>query len=122
MMVTLFFIFNVFMTTLDVVTDILTVLEFLNEDKLYFGILTVVPIMAPFTAKAFMALLDLVRSAYERNPAKVDVQLSNLPELFWHFPLVQPFRYLGSVHYALLDSICHLTPSVTLSSPIFHQV
>ena len=93
MMVTLFFVFNVFMVTLDVVTDILTAAEFFVEDKLYFGILTVIPIMAPFTARTATALTDLARSAYERNPAKVEVQLSNLPELLRDFPLVQPIRF-----------------------------
>ena len=90
--VAMFFTFNVLLCSLDVATDILTAVEFFCEDKIDFGILTVVPVMAPFLARTALAMLDLVRSAYERNPAKVEVQLSSLPELLWHFPLMQPLR------------------------------
>ena len=106
-LVFLFILFNVFFVAADVVTDILTAADLFSRGDFYWGLFTCFPIFAPFVAHIFLALNSLQkcfqiklkqdnsilrRLVVEKSSAKLEIELRQLPELVWKFPLLHPLR------------------------------
>jgi len=57
----MFFIFNVVFVTSDIVTDFITAFNFFNDGHFYWGICSIVPLLAPFAVRLSVALLELAK-------------------------------------------------------------
>jgi hypothetical protein len=60
-MLMVFFVFQVALLFADIVTDILSALEFFSRGHNYWGVFTLVPIFAPFLAKVFITFANFNR-------------------------------------------------------------
>jgi len=60
-MLTTFFVFQVALLGADIVTDIMSALEFFDRGHNYWGVFTLVPIFAPFGAKVFITFANFSR-------------------------------------------------------------
>ena len=97
-----FFIFTCLLSASDIFTDILTAKHFFENNKMYWGICTAVPLFAPFAARVTQSLVQVAMCVWvERDGCKItcnknDVRLKilaqELPNLIWSFPLFQPIR------------------------------
>ena len=57
----LFFVTSVVILFMDIITDILTAVEFFCRGDKYWGVSTLIPIFAPFVAKVAVTLVGLAR-------------------------------------------------------------
>jgi len=100
-LVIFFLVFSVGLLAADIVTDIISAIAFFKRRDTYWGLFTLVPIFAPFAVRSVITLIGLCR-CYEYLPKinmkkeKYDEWLSELKELHWHFPMLQPIRLVNS--------------------------
>lgn len=96
-----FFLFNVVLVTLDIITDFLTAINFFSRREFKWGLLTTVTIFSSLILRTFLDIYGLLRCLRMKgkrgfqltlNRAKFDVLLKQLPHLVWHFPLLHPIR------------------------------
>jgi hypothetical protein len=102
-----FFMRCVILVSMDMITDIITVIDFLSRGHYYWGICTVVPIFAPFAVRILMNVVNLYKCfkldkvdnssvtwKYRPtvNKARLSFCVRELKQLIWHFPMLQPIR------------------------------
>ena len=104
-LVSKFFFFNVFLLTMDIVTDINTGLEYHIKGDSYWGVCTILLISAPFAARTLIFLFDLRKCVFlefhpynsknviprlRKNTARIEVLWYEWMKLLCHFPLLHP--------------------------------
>ena len=93
-----FFIFSDALLTADIVTDILSALDFFQRAQYYWGLFTLLPFLAPFAVECSITTLSLSRclkkvgNCLELDTARFSIWQNDLWKLLWHFPLFQPIR------------------------------
>ena len=124
-----FFTFSVALLTADIITDILSALDFFQRGHVYWGLFTMLPIIAPFIVQCIITLLNLPRcfkivgKCLELDEARFSIWQNDVWKLLWHFPLFQPIRSdlipLITLHYTQLIrrdvSICPMSLQKILS-------
>ena len=108
-LVFLFFISSVVLLSADIVTDIVSAIDFFRRGDTYWGLFTLVPIFAPFAVRSVITLINICQcfkykkmkvtlkihlylpTTFKKNN-KYDEWLSELKQLNWHFPMIQPIR------------------------------
>jgi hypothetical protein len=99
------FIFRVVLVAADIGSDIATAVEFAAKGDFYWGLLTGFLIITPFLAKCIFYFASLKRCfevkwskhccripQIKPHAAKLSFWLQELKQIWWHFPLLLPFR------------------------------
>ena len=83
-----FFTFSVLLVSADIISDIVTALDFHSRGDINWAIFTLIPVVAPFIARIVLSVVNyfLAKKSFFFN--------EELSELFWHFPLFHPIRYI----------------------------
>jgi hypothetical protein len=102
-----FFISKFLLSTMDIVTDLLTALEFFSSGHYYFGLLTILLVFAPFAARVVHNCIKIAmcfkitkdfnmpffqRFGFKKNNGRLKVLFQELPCFIWNFPLFQPIK------------------------------
>ncbi len=108
-LVTVFLVFSVGLLSADIITDIVSADDFFRRGDTYWGVFTLVPIFAPFAVRSIITLINICRCfefkkisvtlkmhfylpTTSKKNNKYDEWLSELKQLHWHFPMIQPIR------------------------------
>ncbi len=100
-LVIFFLVFSVGLLSADIITDIISAIDFFRRGDTYWGLFTLVPIFAPFAVRSVITLVGFCR-CYEyllkinKKKEKYDEWLSELKQLHWHLPMLQPIRLVNS--------------------------
>ena len=100
----LFFVTSVVILFMDIITDILTAVEFFCRGDKYWGVSTLIPIFAPFVAKVAVTLVGLAR-CFRKTSAEPALGTSKQgdpkqkPELLHHKKYVSIGAYNCSFSY-----------------------
>lgn len=81
-----FFTFSVLLVSADIISDIVTALNFYSRGDIYWTIFTLLPVFAPFISRIVLSVINYFR-ANESFYIKEE-----LSQVFWNFPLVHPIR------------------------------
>ena len=102
LMITKFFIFKFLLSATDVLTDILTAVQFFYDGDFYWCLCTSTLLFAPFSARviqAFVRVIMCIRVDHNfcipvcrMNSVRLQILMQELPNLMWSFPLLQPIR------------------------------
>jgi hypothetical protein len=102
-----FFISKFLLSTMDIVTDLLTAMEFFRSGHYYFGLLTISLVFAPFAARVIHNCIKIAmcfkitkdfnmpffqRFSFKKNNGRLKVLFQDLPSFIWNFPLFQPIK------------------------------
>jgi hypothetical protein len=102
-------VFSVVLVAADIISDIVTAVEFASRGDLNWGLLTGLFIIAPFLAKCILYFVSLIRcfkliwsdqkhfgirkiKKIEKIPARFTFWLQELNQIGWHIPLLLPIR------------------------------
>ena len=94
-----FFLFGVILLFADIVTDIITAVDFYLNGQTYWCLFTTLPIFAPLLARIILSFVSFCRcfkfdkNKLQKNPARFNLWCQDLGKIIWHFPLLQPLRY-----------------------------
>ena len=112
-LVIVFFIFSVALLSADIVTDIVSAVDFFKRGHTYWGLFTLVPIFAPFAVRSVITLIGFCQCfEYKKIDVTPEIHfylpkinmrknkyielLSELKQLPWHFPMFQPIRQVSN--------------------------
>ncbi len=116
LVVAVFFIFSIFLLSLDIITDIYAVDGFYNQGDTWWGTITLILIFLPLIVRVIMTftigiyrcykielkkwvftpLCFYVPTATKKN-IKFAQWKSELKLLLWHFPMLQPVRFVPNL-------------------------
>jgi len=99
-----FFLLKFLLQTADMVTDVVTAVDFFNNGHIYWSICTIGLVFLPFGARIIQVFVQIA-SCYKisksstfpflktrKNEARLRVLSEEMPSLLWTFPLFQPLR------------------------------
>jgi hypothetical protein len=92
LMLTLFFVFNILISTADIFTDFATAFEFFANDHFWWGFFTLLPIFTNLFIRICVDLFNLMKFYWRKDVPRFEVQLQGLPNLWWHFPFFHPIK------------------------------
>jgi len=89
----IFFTFNVVFLTADIISDVLTAIQFFSNGHVNWGLSTLLPIFAPMTVRILVAIWNLLKVCYyNKDIPRKEVQIKALPSLIWHIPFLNPIK------------------------------
>jgi hypothetical protein len=100
----MFFIFNVFLLTGDIASDIWNGINLISRGDVYWGSYTLLFSALPFLAQILAVLFDLLDASTKNNLAEKNAQRKKLFECLWFTPVLHPFVsvYILLIKYLLI--------------------
>jgi hypothetical protein len=100
-LVIFFLVFSVGLLAADIITDIISAIDFFKHGEPYWGSFTLIPIVAPFAVRSVITFIGFCRfieylPKINKKKNKYDEWLYELKQLHWHLPMLQPIRLVNS--------------------------